>query len=59
MTRRSWQKNPISEAAGDSSRAAYALHDAVTHLRDLKGEKNFASWVPFIHLGFCLPSLPE
>jgi CHAT domain-containing protein len=49
----------INEAAGDSSRAAYALHDAVTHLRDLRGEKNFASWVPFIHLGFCSPRLPE
>ena len=48
----------IREAGGDSSRAPYALHDAVAHLRDLRGEKNFASWVPFIHLGICSP-LPE
>jgi CHAT domain-containing protein len=48
----------IEEADGDSTRAAYALHDAVAHLRDVKGENDFASWVPFIHMGVCSP-LPE
>ena len=45
----------IEEADGDGHRAAYALHDAVTHLRDVIGEREFARWVPFIHLGICLP----
>jgi CHAT domain-containing protein len=49
----------IEEAGGDGSSAAYALHDAAAHLRDVRGEKNFASWVPFIHLGICLPPLPQ
>jgi CHAT domain-containing protein len=48
----------IDEADGNSSRAAYALHDAVAHLRKIRGERNFASWVPFIHLGIC-SLLPE
>jgi CHAT domain-containing protein len=48
----------IDEAGGDSSRAAYALHNAVAHLRDVRDENDFASWVPFIHLGICSP-LPE
>jgi CHAT domain-containing protein len=47
----------IEEACGDSSRAAYALHNAVAHLRDVRGENNFGSWVPFIHLGMCSPLL--
>ena len=46
----------IKEADGDSGRAAYALHNAAACLRKDRGEKNFASWVPFIHLGIC--SLP-
>jgi CHAT domain-containing protein len=45
----------IEEADGDGRRAAYALHDAVTHLRDVIGERSFARWAPFIHLGICLP----
>ena len=49
----------MDEAGGSSSRAAYALHDAVAHLRHVRGENNFASWVPFIHLGICSPSFPE
>jgi CHAT domain-containing protein len=49
----------IGEVGGDSRRAAYALHNAVAHLRDVRGEKNFASWVPFIHLGICSPPQPE
>jgi CHAT domain-containing protein len=48
----------IDEAGGDSSRTAYALHNAVAHLRDVRGEDDFASWAPFIHLGICSP-LPE
>jgi CHAT domain-containing protein len=45
----------IDEAGGDSTMAAYALHAAVARLRNLRGEKDFASWVPFIHLGVCVP----
>ncbi|THU80722.1 hypothetical protein K435DRAFT_874071 [Dendrothele bispora CBS 962.96] len=30
---------------------AYALHEAVKHLRETVGEMNFVKWVPFIHLG--------
>lgn len=48
----------ICRAGGDSIRAAYALHHAVAHLRVVGGERNFASWVPFIHLGICSPSSP-
>ncbi|THU86946.1 hypothetical protein K435DRAFT_682640, partial [Dendrothele bispora CBS 962.96] len=28
---------------------AYALHEAVKHLREEVGEMNFVRWVPFIH----------
>lgn len=49
----------IDGTSGDSSRAAYALHDAVAHLRNARGEKNFASWVPFIHLGISSPLPPK
>jgi len=45
----------LIEANGDSRRAAYALHHAVAHLRDVIGESNFTRWVPFIHLGICSP----
>ena len=48
----------LIEAGGDSSRAAYALHDAVAHLRSVTGEKQFTRWVPFIHLGVCSPLRP-
>jgi CHAT domain-containing protein len=47
----------IDEAGGHGSRAAYALHNAVAHLRDVRGENNFPSWVPFVHLGICLSPL--
>ncbi|THU95134.1 TPR-like protein [Dendrothele bispora CBS 962.96] len=30
---------------------AYALHEAVKHLREEVGETNFVKWVPFIHFG--------
>jgi CHAT domain-containing protein len=49
----------IEEASGDSSRAAYALHHAVAHLRKVRGENEFSCWVPFIHLGICLPPCPK
>jgi CHAT domain-containing protein len=45
----------IAKADGDATRAAYALHNAVAHLRDLTGEREFDRWVPFIHLGICSP----
>jgi CHAT domain-containing protein len=45
----------IGEAGGDSTKAAYALHHAVGHLRDSKDGRGFARWVPFIHLGLCSP----
>jgi CHAT domain-containing protein len=48
----------IEEAGGDSSEAAYALHDAVAHVRNLVGENEFGRWVPFIHLGICSPAVP-
>ncbi|KAF9007416.1 CHAT domain-containing protein [Cyathus striatus] len=40
------------DGVGDGRReAAYALHQAVAHLRDKIGEKEFVAWVPFIHIG--------
>jgi CHAT domain-containing protein len=45
----------IEEADGDSSRAAYALHYAVAHLRETVGEEKFMRWAPFIHFGACSP----
>jgi CHAT domain-containing protein len=48
----------IEEAGGDSGRAAYALHRAVAHLAEVRGEANFMRWAPFIHLGICSPSRP-
>ena len=47
----------IDNADGDGSKAAYALHNAVAHLRNMRGENNFTSWVPFVHLGGCTPLL--
>jgi len=43
----------IVEADGDSTKGAYALHDAVGHLRDSMNGYGFDRWVPFIHLGVC------
>jgi CHAT domain-containing protein len=48
----------IDKVNGDSRRAAYALHHAVSHLRKTRGEANFSSWVPYIHLGICSPHSP-
>ena len=47
----------VAEAGGDSTKAAYALHDAVGCLRNSGDGCGFDRWVPFIHLGTC--SLPE
>jgi CHAT domain-containing protein len=49
----------IVEAGGDSTKAAYALHKAVGHLRDSSDGHDFARWVPFIHLGICSMSGPS
>ncbi|KAG8707101.1 hypothetical protein FRC08_000690 [Ceratobasidium sp. 394] len=35
----------------DSRKAATALHDAIGYLRAKVGERNFAQWVPFVHIG--------
>ncbi|KAG8795379.1 hypothetical protein FRC12_015205 [Ceratobasidium sp. 428] len=35
----------------DSRKAAKALHRAVKHLQDTIGVKEFARWVPYIHMG--------
>ncbi|KAE9388664.1 hypothetical protein BT96DRAFT_835917 [Gymnopus androsaceus JB14] len=31
--------------------SAYALHEAVKHLREKVGDMDFAKWVPFVHFG--------
>jgi len=46
----------IHEAGGDSMKAAYALHNAVGHLRDSGDGCSFGRWVPFIYLGVCSTS---
>ena len=38
-------------AAGEEMNTAYALHVAVEETREEIGEKDFASWVPFVHYG--------
>ncbi|KAG8681626.1 hypothetical protein FRC09_017353, partial [Ceratobasidium sp. 395] len=35
----------------DASKAARALHDAVGHLRNKVGEKEYSRWVPYVHFG--------
>ena len=49
----------LNEGKGDSARAAYALHDAVAQIRETRGEKDFMSWVPFIHLGVCVNDIED
>ena len=49
----------IEDAGGDSGRAAYALHVAVAHLTEVRGEDKFMRWAPFIHFGVCSPSRPS
>lgn len=41
----------VNECDGDSTKAAYALHHAVGHLREKVGVNNVGRWAPFIHLG--------
>ena len=41
----------LEGGVADTRKTARALHDAVAHLRDRVGEKNFARWVPYIHIG--------
>ena len=48
----------IEDAGGDSGRAAYALHKAVVHLVEVRGEDKVMQWGSFIHLGICSPSRP-
>jgi len=49
----------MDEAGGDGTKAAYALHRAVGHLRDSGEGCGFDRWVPFIHLGICSLSEPS
>ncbi|KAG9123833.1 hypothetical protein FRC07_013820 [Ceratobasidium sp. 392] len=35
----------------NSGKAARGLHEAVRHLRESVGEKEFARWVPYVHIG--------
>jgi CHAT domain-containing protein len=37
--------------SGEDLQVAYAHHDAVTKLRQVVGESDFARWVPFVHFG--------
>lgn len=39
------------KGTGDVRKSAWALHEATAKLRDKVGEKYFARWVPFIHMG--------
>jgi CHAT domain-containing protein len=41
----------FGETVPDSSGSAVALHHAVKLLRKQVGDKEFLSWVPFIHVG--------
>jgi CHAT domain-containing protein len=45
--------NYLKNCNGNHShpRAAYALHDAISSLREKLGEEEFLRWVPFIHFG--------
>ena len=47
----------VSKGGGDGTKAAYALHHAVAHLRN--SGCGFDRWVPFIHLGVCSPPEPS
>lgn len=41
----------LEGGVADTKKTAKALHDAIACLRGKVGEKNFARWVPYIHLG--------
>ncbi len=44
-------KYMLSDGKADSGKSCLALHHATASLRQKVGEKNFMSWVPFIHYG--------
>ncbi|KAF8751653.1 TPR-like protein [Rhizoctonia solani] len=41
----------LKDGEPDSTKASYALHQALSALREKVGERNFISWVPYIHIG--------
>ncbi|KAF8738241.1 TPR-like protein, partial [Rhizoctonia solani] len=41
----------LKDGEPDSTKASYALHQALSALREKAGERNFISWVPYIHIG--------
>ncbi|KAK0430693.1 CHAT domain-containing protein [Armillaria borealis] len=44
-------KYMLSDGKADSGKSCLALHHATASMRQKVGEKNFMSWVPFIHYG--------
>ncbi|KAK0449902.1 hypothetical protein EV421DRAFT_1989714 [Armillaria borealis] len=44
-------KYMLSDGKADSGKSCLALHHATASMRQKAGEKNFMSWVPFIHYG--------
>ncbi|PBL03932.1 hypothetical protein ARMGADRAFT_37961 [Armillaria gallica] len=44
-------KHMLSDGKADSGKSCLALHRATASMRQERGEKNFMSWVPFIHYG--------
>ncbi|SJK99794.1 uncharacterized protein ARMOST_03105 [Armillaria ostoyae] len=44
-------KHMLSDGKADSGKSGLALHYATASMRQKAGEKNFMSWVPFIHYG--------
>ncbi|KAK0480319.1 CHAT domain-containing protein [Armillaria novae-zelandiae] len=44
-------RHMLSNGKADSGKSCLALHHATASLRQKVGEKNFMSWVPFIHFG--------
>ncbi|KAK0495225.1 hypothetical protein EDD18DRAFT_1332604 [Armillaria luteobubalina] len=44
-------KHMLSNGKADSGKLCLALHRATASMRQKVGEKNFMSWVPFIHYG--------
>ncbi len=44
-------KYMLSDGRADSGKSCLALHHATALMQQERGEKNFMSWVPFIHYG--------
>jgi CHAT domain-containing protein len=44
-------KQLVKEMTTSNGQVAYALHKAVECLRQKRGEREFLSWIPFVHLG--------